>query len=186
MNSKILFTVAMTILIFNLSAAQEKSKNADEILNTAFDQAKIENKNVIVMFHASWCGWCKKMDASLTDATTKDLFNKNYVIAHLVVLESPSKKQLENDGAEALLKKYGGERQGIPYLLIFDKDKYLLADSKMVENEFVLKEKGNNIGFPGTPEEVAAFIYKLKETSNLNDSELAIIAERFRLNNPAK
>ncbi|MBK5209087.1 MAG: thioredoxin family protein [Flavobacteriaceae bacterium] len=184
MNSKILLAVAITILCFNFSSAQDNPKSADEILNTALEQAKKENKNVIIMFHASWCGWCKKMDASLTDATTKDLFNKNYVIAHLVVLESASKKQLENDGAEALLNKYGGEKQGIPYLLIFDGDANLLADSKMVENKFVLKGQGNNIGCPGTHEEIAAFTYKLKETSNLNEDELAIISERFRLNNP--
>ena len=184
MNLKTIFTIALTLLIFNFSSAQEKPKNADEILSIAFEQAKKENKNVMVMFHASWCGWCKKMDASMNDALTKELFDKNYVIAHLVVLEPAIKKHLENEGAEALLNKYGGEKQGIPYLLIFDGDKNLLADSKMVENKFVLKEQGNNMGCPGTDAEVAAFSYKLKETSNLNADELAIISERFKLNNP--
>jgi hypothetical protein len=40
------------------------------------------------------------------------------------------------------------------------------------------------MGCPGTDAEVAAFSYKLKETSNLNDEELAIISTRFKLNNP--
>lgn len=184
MNLRTIFTIALTILIFDFSSAQEKPKSTDEILKTTFDQAKLENKNVIIMFHASWCGWCKKMDASMNDASTKELFNKNYVISHLVVLESAKNKHLENDGAEALLNKYGGEKQGIPYLLIFDGDGNLLADSKMAENELVLKEQGNNIGCPGTPDEVAAFNFKLKETSNLNEEELAIISERFKQNNP--
>jgi thiol-disulfide isomerase/thioredoxin len=184
MNLKTIFTIALTILIFHFSSAQEKPKSADEILNSTFEQAKLENKNVIIMFHASWCGWCKKMDASMNDTSTKELFNKNYVISHLVVLESAKNKHLENDGAEAFLNKYGGEKQGIPYLLIFDGDGNLLADSKMAENKLVLKEQGNNIGCPGTTEEVAAFKFKLKETSNLNEEELAIISERFKLNNP--
>lgn len=184
MNLKNIFSVVLTILIFNFSAAQETPKSSEEILKNAYEQAKNENKNVMVMFHASWCGWCKKMDASLTDVSTKEFFNKNYVIAHLVVLEAANKKHLENNGAEALLNKYGGERQGIPYLLIFDQDENLLADSKMVENKLVLKEQGNNMGCPGTDAEVAAFSYKLKETSNLNDDELAIISVRFKLNNP--
>lgn len=183
MNLKNIF-VALTILIFNFSSAQENPKSAEEILKNAYEQAKNENKNVMVMFHASWCGWCKKLDASMNDASTKELFDKNYVISHLDVLESANKKQLENDGAEALLNKYGGEKQGIPYVLIFDNKGNLLADSKMVENKFVLKAQGNNIGCPGTAKEIAAFIYKLKETSNLNENELAIIAERFKLNNP--
>lgn len=186
MNLKSIFTVTLTLLIFNFSSAQEyaNSISADVILKATFEQAKLENKNVMLMFNASWCGWCKKLDASFNDESTKELFDKNYVIAHLVVLESANKKHLENKGAEAILNKYGGEKQGIPYLLIFDKDKNLLADSKMVENEFVLKELGNNMGCPGTDAEVAAFSYKLKETSNLNDEELAIIAARFKLNNP--
>ncbi len=184
MNLKSIFTVALTILIFNFSSAQEYSISADEILKATFEQAKLENKNVMVMFHASWCGWCQKLDASLNDESTKELFDKNYVIAHLVVLESATKKYLENKGAETILNKYGGEKQGVPYLLIFDQDKNLLADSKMVENEFVLKGLGNNMGCPGTDEEVAAFSYKLKETSNLNDEELVIIEARFKLNNP--
>ncbi|MDD3720934.1 MAG: thioredoxin family protein [Lutibacter sp.] len=183
MNLKTTFTITLAILFFNFSSAQEKPKSADEVLKNACEQAKSENKNVIIMFHASWCGWCKKMDASMNDASTKELFNKNYVIAHLVVLESATKKHLENNGAEALLNKYGGERQGIPYFLIFNSDGNLLADSKMVKNEFVLKGQGNNIGCPGTIEEVAAFNYKLKETSNLNEEELTIISERFKLNN---
>ncbi|WP_372801833.1 thioredoxin family protein, partial [Lutibacter sp.] len=80
MNIKSITILTLTILFFNITSAQEKPEPAKEVLSNAFDQAKKTNKNVFVMFKASWCGWCKKMDASIKDETTKNLFNKNYVI----------------------------------------------------------------------------------------------------------
>ena len=176
MKIKLLFCTITIMLFFSSLIAQEK---AETILNTSFKKAKVENKNVFIIFHASWCGWCKRMDASMNDISTKELFNKNYVIGHLVVQEAKNKKHLKNEGAKELLKKYGGENSGIPYWLILDAEGNLLADSKMLKNELVLKQKGENIGCPGTVEEVEALIYKLKKTSNLNPEELAIIAKRF-------
>ena len=43
--------------------------------------------------------------------------------------------------------------------------------------------EGTNIGCPGTDYEIDAFLYKLKETSNLTDEELILIAKKFKLNN---
>lgn len=180
-----IFTLILTLTIYNSSNAQENpKKTGSQILNKAFEQAKTENKNVFIMFHASWCGWCKKMDASIKSEAINDFFNENYIIEHLVVKESKDKKHLENPGADEILSKYGGDKSGIPYWLIFNSKGNLLADSKMSENELVLKEEGTNIGCPGTQEEVEAFIYKLKETSNLTDEQLALIAIEFRKNNP--
>ena len=177
-------TVILIILSFNLAFAQEKPEKASHIFNKAVELAQKENKNIFIMFHASWCGWCKKMDASMNDPSIKDFFTDNYVIEHLVVKESEKNRNLENPGAFAMLKNHGGGDSGIPYWLIFDSYGNLMADSKMVKNDLVLNGKGSNIGCPGTEDEVNSFIYKLKETSNLNDGELALIAKRFRLNNP--
>lgn len=177
-------TILLIIFNFNLTVAQENPEKASQIFNKAVELAKKENKKVFIMFHASWCGWCKKMDASMNTSSIKAFFTDNYVIEHLVVKESKKNKNLENPGALAMLKDHGGSESGIPYWLIFDSYGNLMADSKMVKNDLVLNGKGSNIGCPGTEDEVNSFIYKLKETSNLNDDELALIAKRFRLNNP--
>jgi thiol-disulfide isomerase/thioredoxin len=184
MNLKTVLALILTIAIFNTSTAQEIPQKADLILNNAFEQAELENKNIFILFHASWCGWCKKMDTSMNTEPLKYFFESNYVIEHLVVQESKKKKHLENPNSAKILKKYGGDKSGIPYWLIFDSDGNLLADSKMVKNKLVLKEEGSNIGCPGTEEEVAALIYKLKSTSDLTDEQLALIATEFRKNNP--
>ena len=184
MNLKTLVLTVLTIIISTFSYAQEEVATAETIMNEAFEKAKIENKNVIIMFHASWCGWCKKMDASIKKETVKDMFESNYVIEHLVVKESKNNKHLENPGAAEVLDKNGGAKSGIPYWLIFDSDGKLLADSKMLKDEMTLMGKGSNIGCPGTQAEVKAFTYKLKETSDLTEEELRVIATEFRKNSP--
>jgi len=37
------------------------AQTATEILTKAENQAKVENKNVFLVFHAYWCGWFKKI-----------------------------------------------------------------------------------------------------------------------------
>jgi len=124
--------------------AQAHPLSSDVILKEAYQQASKEKKNVFILFHASWCGWCHKMDTSMNDLKVKNFFTDNYVIRHLVVYESNNKKQLENPGALELLKKYKGDDQGIPYWFIFDKDGKLLADSKLRHGD-----DGDNSGGDG-------------------------------------
>jgi len=166
--------------VFSL-IAQPTLLSADEILKESYQLAVKENKNVFIMFHASWCGWCKKMDRSMNDETCKKFFEDYFVIRHLVVNESADKKNLENPGADELRKKYYGAGLGIPFWLVFDKDGKLLADSKMRGGE-AGPEAGENIGCPASEKEVLYFIDILKKTTRLNAKELEIIYKRFRQN----
>jgi len=170
------------ILLFSIAAkAQLPPSSADEILKGAYLAATKENKNVFIMFHASWCGWCHKMDKSMNDETCKKFFENNFVIRHLVVDESTDKKNLENPGADELRKKYYGDGQGIPFWLVFDKDGVLLADSKMRVKD-AGPETGDNTGCPASEKEVEYFISVLQKTTHLNSDQLEIIRNRFRQN----
>jgi len=150
-------------------------------MKEAFTIAKKQKKKVLVMFHASWCGWCHKMDTSLNDASVKKLFDVNFVIRHLVVLESKGKVNLENPGAVEMLTKYGGKDEGIPYWLIFDQDEKFLADSRMRATINGV-EKLQNTGCLASKEEVEYFIEVLKKTTALSDGQLEKIRARFRKN----
>lgn len=164
--SKIILVIALFSL--QLGFAQEK---ADVVLNKALTQAKAENKNVLLVFHASWCGWCKLMEKNMELPTTKPLFDKNYVTAYLDVQERGEKKSLENPGGQELMNKYKGETAGLPFWLMLSPKGEVLADS--------FDTKGENIGSPASPEEVASFLVKLEKTSKLNKAELQTIQQVF-------
>ena len=175
--------LALMVIQLGVTAAmaQPSAPAADELLKEAYKQAAKENKNVFVMFHASWCGWCHKMDKSMNDDGCKKFFTDNYVICHLVVDEAKDKKNLENPGAAEIKTKYNGNEQGIPFWLVLDKDGKLLSDSKMRKEGEGLNQ-GDNSGCPATEEEVAFFISVLKKTSSLTAKQEEVIRKRFREN----
>lgn len=162
--------------------AQESAKPSIEVLQEAYTQAATEKKNVFVMFHASWCGWCHKMDSSLNDKSIRDFFNKSYIIKHLTVYEAKDKKNLENAGAVEFLSKYNGNDLGIPYWIIMDKTGNWLADSQMRPEGSDFTVKGENVGCPASREEVNHFLKVLAKTSTLNESQLSLIEKRFLRN----
>ncbi|WP_214070753.1 thioredoxin family protein [Mucilaginibacter sp. dw_454] len=182
---KHLLLIAAILLAFNLSTfAQDTPPASNVVLNQAYSQAKKEHKKVLLMFHASWCGWCKKMDASIEDPTCKKLFDDNYIIAHLDVLEQPNKIGLENPGARDQLKVFKGEKSGLPFWVILDAKGKLLADSQVRPAGASLDAPGESMGCPAEDSEVAYFLGLLKSTSKLNDDQLAVIGKRFAMNKP--
>ncbi len=172
--SSCLFLFAVTII----AQQQKQTVPANEILDAAYKAATVENKKVLLIFHASWCGWCHKMDSSINNPSCKKFFTDNYIITHLVVHESEGKKQLENAGAHDVLKKYKAFESGIPFWVVLDKNGNLLYDS------FIKNADGSTtiIGCPASAKEITAFVKILKASSSLNDKELAVIMEVFRKN----
>ena len=182
MRHKFLLPLLFPFLIPAIIHAQSAPSSADAVMKEAYQQAAKEKKNVFVIFHASWCVWCHRMDSSMSDVMCKNFFDDNYVIRHLTVDESKDKKNLENPGADAFRNKYGGSDLGIPYWLIFDPNGKLLADSRIRTDANVDSKPGDNSGCPATEKEVDYFIKVLKQTSQLNTSEEAAVTKRFREN----
>lgn len=175
----------LVLLLFSVSGfhllAQPKAQTAEEIMTEAKSVAAKEGKKVFIIFHASWCVWCHKMDTSMNDPSCKKFFDDNFVVRHLVVDESKDKKHLENAGADLLKEKYNGGGQGIPFWLIFDAQGNLLTDSKS-RKEGEGPAEGYNTGCPATETEVAYFISVLSKYTNLNKDQLEVIRKRFRKN----
>lgn len=182
MQQKILSNLLLFLLVPVLLIAQSTPPSAEAIMKEAYQKADKEHKNVFVIFHASWCGWCHRMDSSMNDASCKQYFDNNYVIRHMTVDESKDKKNLENPGANEFRKQYGGDGLGIPYWLVFDPKGKILADSRFRTDGNVNSTPGDNSGCPATEKEVAYFIQVLKQTSRLSPDEEAAVTKRFRQN----
>lgn len=180
------FTLILLFLLSSAGFSQSSPKPTAAILKEAYARAGKENKKVILIFHASWCGWCHKMEASINDPSCKKMFADNYVVAYLDVLENPEKKNLENPGSEELLTKYKAQKAGLPFWLILDAQGKTLADSQMRPAGASSDTPGDNIGCPASEKEVAYFINELKATSKLQNADLAVIQARFRKNEPVK
>ncbi len=174
------FVVATLISLFTV--AQTSPPPAADILAAAYKKAAAENKTVLLMFHASWCGWCKKMDASLEDPICKAYFDKYFVIEHLTVQESKGKEYLENPGAQEQMDKWEGKGMGLPYWVILDKEGTVLFDSQIRKTQPDNTVKGQNIGCPASKEEVLYFTEILRKTTSLSTNELQVIFDRFRKN----
>ena len=180
-------SLSSAILMAQKSAAPESIKStppatAAEIMKAAQQRALAEHKNVLIIFHASWCGWCKRMDAAINDESCKEYFNKNFVISHLTVLETGSNVALENSGARKMLEEYGGAESGIPYWLIFSSEGKLLADCNYHSADKSDPREGQNIGCPARPEEVDYFIGLLKQHSQMSDEEAKAVRSSFLKN----
>lgn len=169
------FLSFLFIALFSISVQAQTA--TDKILDTAYAQAAKEHKNVFVIFHASWCGWCKRLDASMNDASVKKYFDDSYITVHLTVQESEDKKKEETPGADIFLAKYKGEKAGLPFFLILDNKETYLADSFGAEG---------NLGCPASENEVKDFISILKKTSKIDAAGFEAITKRFRQNAPVE
>lgn len=167
------YILFLTVLFYISQHLNAQQPSASQVMEIAYTEAIKDNKNVMVIFTASWCGWCKRMLANMNSENCKALFDRNYVVKQLVVKERQDKKHLENPGAMELLKQNKAERAGIPFFLIYD------AGGNLLTNSF--DNSGMNLGCPASEKEVSVFIEKLRKTSDLTDEELAVIRETFIL-----
>ncbi|AQX12990.1 thioredoxin family protein [Elizabethkingia meningoseptica] len=169
MKLKKLILILSLGIFFSVSAQQE---NANKILDRALTQAKKEKKNVMLIFHASWCGWCKKMEKNLNSADVKPLIDKNYIVTYVSVQERGENiKKYENPDGQILMNKYQGESAGLPFWVILD-NKGTALDNSFDKNK-------ENIGCPASPEEVTEFKDKLQKTSSLTANQLQTVYDNF-------
>lgn len=181
-HTKLIFFLLFHTLYSACIFAQIRSPSAESVMNKAVAEAAKSQRNIFIIFHASWCGWCHKMDSAMNDEKVKSFFRENYIVVHLTVDESTDKKEFENPGADDILKKYHGEQQGLPYWFILDAKGNFLADARVKSGSAGANEKPASVGCPASAEEVNYFVKVIKETSSLNNQQLALIKERFLKN----
>ena len=156
--SKAIFLV-MVALFASLSLGQDKLTASDQ-LEAAKVKAKAEGKGIIVVFGASWCKWCLKLRETTSSGELKDVFERNFVIVPVTVLERGPTANLETPGGDELRTFLGGGKSGIPFYAVLN------AEGKMVVNSLWAAEPSSqprNIGYPGAPAEIDYFIAFLRK-----------------------
>jgi uncharacterized protein YyaL (SSP411 family) len=138
-------------------AAQTPPRPAAELVAEARAAAARDQRNVLVEFGASWCGWCRRFEAFLADPDVGRIMHDHFVVVHLTALESGDRKPLENAGATELLREMGGTG-GIPFYFVVDPAGKKLADANGMPD-------GGNIGHPATAGEIDAFDRLLQRTA---------------------
>ena len=113
----------------NGQSASADGLNWENNLEQAIDQAKKENKAVLVNFTGSdWCIWCKRLSSEVFQQEAfKDYADKSLV---LVMLDFPRDKQQTPETQNYnrnLAQKYG--IQGFPTILIFNNQGKLVAQT---------------------------------------------------------
>src|SRR5579871_6503134 len=125
------FAIPILALLALVGSAFASEPTANDLLTKANIAATSEHKQILVIFHASWCGWCKKLDEFLADPQMGKLMTDNFVIVHVDVMENGDKKAIENAGGEDLMKQWNGEKAGLPFMVIQNASGKIVADSNL-------------------------------------------------------
>lgn len=147
---------------------------AAAVLDAAAKAGKAGRKNILVVFHASWCGWCRKLDAVLSAPAAKEILDRHYEKAGLTVLERGEKKALENAGADDLLTSLAGKGAGLPFTAVLDrKTRRAIATSST-------GGPGTNVGFPAKAHELDHFVGMLRKGApGMSEAEAETIRAAF-------
>lgn len=145
--------LAAAICLSGAASAADPVPTAGELLSKAKERAG-SKKSVFVAFHASWCVWCRQLEHFMRLPTVKPVFDRYYEIVWLTVDERKGRKNLENPGADDIRERLGAAGVALPFYSVADPKGMMVAASFRRGGD----GKMENIGFPGTPDEISSFL----------------------------
>lgn len=174
---KPILAVMLVLLAAMPAFAAEKSLKANEVLAGAKSQATRQHKRIFLIFGASWCEDCHRLDAFLAAPEIRVILDKFYVITRITVAEeNGGNPTLNNPGGLDMLAKFGGVAPGgvvnIPFISILDEKGKLIVNSNP---DLKGVPQNGGIGYPTKPEEIDWFVTMLKKSSptlSANDTQL--------------
>lgn len=161
-----LFLAGVTAAIALPGQAFAIGSKAAEVVAQAAADAEASGKRLLLVFHASWCGYCILMDRMLEDVACKPILDKYFVIYHLRALEAkPEMKAQQLDGADAVYASYVPDKIGLPYVAALNGKAERVADSVM--------RNGENFGFPVEAVELDNFQDMMRKAAHgITDEEV--------------
>ena len=159
------------------SASPAAPVPAREVLAGVLAKAKASGRTPLVLFHASWCGWCRKLERALASPEVSGVLGKYFESAWLDVLERAGRKSLENPGGNELLASWGGADAGLPFYAVLDAKGNVLASALMTGTD---GKVSGAAGFPGTPGEIEHFLAMLRKGApRMTPAEIDALRKAF-------
>ena len=124
----------LVLFVFLFTSCNNGQSSSDKLnwngnLEKAVEQAKKENKTVLVNFTGSdWCIWCKRLSAEVFQQKEFEAYAKDNLV--LVMLDFPKDIEQTQEIKEynnKLAQKYG--IQGFPTILLIDGQGKLVAQT---------------------------------------------------------
>lgn len=167
---------ALLVAPLAVAAIERPSAPAGAVVSAAKAKATRERKNVMVLFEASWCPWCRRFDDLLADPALAPAWERSYVVAKINVRERGELKRLENPGWEAVMKGLRErDEMDVPYMAIIDARGTKIADSLRPSEGPI----PSNAGYPAKAPEIEAFVGTIERTGRFTPEELATLKSRF-------
>ncbi len=149
MNRRLFLGAMVSIALAPAPAFAFASKASDAVAKAA-SEAEASGKTLLLVFHASWCGYCTLLDTVLEDPACAAILEKYFVVYHLRARESkPDKKAQQLEGADEFYESLTPDRTGLPYMAVLNGKAKRVTDSIM--------PAGDNFGFPVEAVELDAF-----------------------------
>ena len=141
--------------------------DAAAVLKAGLQKARKSGRPAFVHLSAPWCIWCKRLDAFMRRPDMAPIFE-----AALVDVEIDQDRMTGAAEIDKSLRK-DQKRGGIPWFALLDGDGKTLATSELAN--------GQNIGYPGSDEEIAHFMGMLKShAAKITPDQLAKIEEGLK------
>ncbi len=171
-----MFRLAIGLLAGPMLLAAETAPPASVVMESARTAAAARHKSIFLIFHASWCGWCKKLDQFIEAPEIKPIIDKYFVLARLTVQEQGAKKSLDNPGGDEVMAQAGGKDVGLPFFAFLNEEGETIANSIRPGEG---KAADRNIGHPVQPQEVDWFLVMMKKAAPAISGDEAKIMENW-------
>ena len=149
------------------------SSAPNRILTNAEAIAFSQNKNILLMFTASWCGPCHRFESFLDDPAMRPIFDRYFVRLVVDYGERPNDtRHQDTPGADELIDSLHDRETGVPLIVMLSSSGKPIVDS--VRPVYGRRNNHANIGYPESPIGIGWFLEMLKRAApslTSNESE---------------